>query len=98
TATTDGTQPCVDELEVYGPDAPGVNVARDGRATASSELPNHAIHKTAHVNDGRYGNGHSWISNEPGKGWIGIELPRAARVDRVVWGRDREGKFADRLA
>ena len=27
-----------------------------------------------------------------------MELPKAATIDRIVWGRDREQKFADRLA
>ncbi|MCH7688113.1 MAG: DUF1553 domain-containing protein [Planctomycetes bacterium] len=46
---------------------------------------------------GNYGNGHSWISNEPGKGWAQLELPETTTVQRVVWGRDREGKYQDRL-
>ena len=27
-----------------------------------------------------------------------LELPEPATIDRIVWGRDREGKFTDRLA
>ncbi len=38
------------------------------------------------------------MSNEKGKGWVVLEFPRSTTIDRVVWGRDREGKFADRLA
>jgi hypothetical protein len=100
TATTDGTQPCIDELEIYSAEATPRNLAhasRGARATASSVLPGVIIHKIEHLNDGLVGNSHSWISNEPGKGWVQIDLPRAARIDRVVWGRDREGKFTDRL-
>jgi hypothetical protein len=99
-ATADGTPPCLDELEVYGPgDAGNLALAERGaRASASSLLPGSDIHRVEHLNDGRHGNGRSWISNEPGKGWARVELPRPAAVDRVVWGRDREGKFADRLA
>jgi hypothetical protein len=54
----------------------------------------------AHVNDGLYGNEHSWISNTPGTGWIQLELPATETVDRVVWSRDRspEPKYADRVA
>jgi hypothetical protein len=101
TATTDGTEPCLDELEVYGPDAPTENLAlasRGAKASASSVYPNNPSHKIEHLNDGRYGNGRSWISNERGKGWTQIELPKAERIDRIVWGRDREQKYADRLA
>jgi hypothetical protein len=99
-ATTDGIQPCIDELEVCSVESPARNVAlasRGARATASSVLPGVAIHKIEHLNDGQYGNSRSWISNEAGKGWVQIELPRRSRIDRVVWGRDREGKFTDRL-
>ena len=99
-ATNNGAQPCVDEIEVYAPDRSGGNLAlasAGARASASSELPNFAIHKVEHLNDGRYGNGRSWISNEPGRGWAQIELPRTVRVGLVVWGRDREEKFTDRV-
>jgi hypothetical protein len=99
-ATTDGTEPCIDELEVYGPAGPD-NLAlasRGARPSASSVFPNNPLHKLEHLNDGRHGNGRSWISAERGKGWAQIELSRPARIDRVVWGRDREGRFRDRLA
>jgi hypothetical protein len=29
---------------------------------------------------------------------VQLDLPQAENIDRVVWGRDREGKYADRLA
>ncbi|MFO1053670.1 MAG: DUF1553 domain-containing protein [Planctomycetota bacterium] len=101
TATNDGAQPCIDELEVFGPDDPSFDLARastGASASASSLLPGYAIHRVEHLNDGRYGNAHSWISNESGAGWLRIDLPRPARVDRVVWARDREARYADRLA
>ena len=50
-----------------------------------------------HLNDGRYGNDHSWISSEPGRGWVELEFAKPERLDRVTWGRDREEKFTDRL-
>ena len=69
------------------------------RATASSVYADGAnsLHKLQHVNDGRHGNAHSWISAEPGGGWVLVELAQTAKVDRVIWARDREGKFKDRL-
>jgi hypothetical protein len=100
-ATTDGTEPCIDELEVFGPDAKHVNLAvasGGAKASASSVYPGNPNHKLEHLNDGRYGNSRSWISAEPGKGWVQVELPKPARLDRLVWGRDRERKYADRLA
>jgi hypothetical protein len=55
-------------------------------------------HELRFVNDGSYGNSRSWMSNEKGKGWVMIEFPAEQTIERVVWGRDREGKFNDRLA
>jgi hypothetical protein len=101
TATNDGLEPCIDELEVFTTGETPANVALAGggsTATASSTFPNAAIHKLEHLNDGRYGNSRSWISAERGKGWVQIEFPRTVSIDRVVWGRDREEKFRDRLA
>jgi hypothetical protein len=98
--TTDGSEPCIDELEVYGPQAPADDLAlasRGAKASASSVYPNNAFHKIEHLIDGRHGNGRSWISNERGKGWARVDLPKAVMIDRVVWGRDREQKYADRL-
>jgi hypothetical protein len=91
-------QPCLDELELYGPDS-STNLALASRgavARASSVLPGYAIHAVAHLNDGLYGNDHSWIAATAGEEWAQIELPALARVARVVLSRDRKGQFADR--
>lgn len=93
-ATGGGAEPCLDELEIYGAD-PDRNLALEGRATASSLLPGYPIHQIAHLNDGRLGNRHSWISREPGRGWAQVELPAGEVVQRVVWSRD--GGAAPRL-
>jgi hypothetical protein len=98
---TNSAEPCIDELEVFsaGPELRNVALASGGtRATASSTLPGHAIHKLEHINDGGYGNSRSWISNEVGRGGVQVELREPTVIDRIVWGRDREGKFNDRLA
>jgi mono/diheme cytochrome c family protein len=98
---TNNLEPCIDELEVFTAETPPRNLAlakAGAKATASSVYPNSEIHRLEHLNDGRYGNGRSWISNEPGKGWVQIELPAVATIDRIVWGRDREEKYKDRLA
>ncbi|MBM4044453.1 MAG: hypothetical protein FJ279_05005, partial [Planctomycetes bacterium] len=54
------SQPCIDELEVFGADGSrNLALAKDGaKATASSCLPGHAIHQIGHLNDGLYGNAH----------------------------------------
>lgn len=100
---TNASEPCIDELEVFtAGDAPrNVALAAAGaKATASGVYANgtEAIHQLAHVNDGQYGNGRSWISGENGRGWVQIELAEPATIERVVWGRDRELKFRDRTA
>jgi hypothetical protein len=95
----DNGQPCIDELEVYGPDSKSnLALARaGGKATASSCLAGYAIHQTAHLNDGLYGNGHSWIAAGTSGEWVQIELATPAVVSEVVFSRDREGRFQDRL-
>jgi mono/diheme cytochrome c family protein len=104
-ATNNQAEPCLDEVEVYSARAaagpPPRNVAAAsaaGRASASSEYPNAAIHKIAHLNDGQNGNSHSWISRVPGKGSVTLSWPEAVTIDRVIWGRDREEIYRDRLA
>jgi hypothetical protein len=90
---------CIDELEVY--DTAGRNVAlaaAGGVPTASGSLVSAGRHELPFVNDGRYGNGRSWLAGEQGGGWVEIEFPEAVTIDRVVWGRDRDGTYADRLA
>jgi len=97
-ATNSGSQPCIDELEIFSGEKNVALASLGAKATASSTLPGHEIHKLEHINDGRYGNSRSWISNEPGKGWVQIELPETATISRVEWARDRESKYSDRLA
>jgi mono/diheme cytochrome c family protein len=98
--TTDA-EPCIDELEVYTVERPAQNIALASagtKATASSVFPNSEIHRLEHINDGKHGNRRSWISNERGKGWVELEFAETVLINRIVWGRDREQKFADRLA
>ncbi|HUT91238.1 MAG TPA: SUMF1/EgtB/PvdO family nonheme iron enzyme [Thermoguttaceae bacterium] len=91
-------QPCIDELEVYGPESDKnlALAAAGAEASASSCLEGYAAHAVAHLNDGQYGNARSWIPAET-SGWAQIELPRAVVVNRVVFSRDREGNYEDRL-
>ena len=98
-AETEHGQVCLDEFEVYGPDG-SANLAlasRGARASASSCLPGHAIHQIAHLNDGLYGNSHSWIAAGLSGEWAQIELAAPTVVAKVVFSRDREGRFTDRL-
>lgn len=94
--TNDGAEPCIDELEVYGA-VPDKNLAREGKASASSALRGYSIHQISHLNDGIVGNEKSWISAERGGGWARIEFPESVEVSQVVWSKDRTGKTSGRL-
>ena len=95
-ATNQG-QACIDELEIF---AGGENVAlaSAGAIASSSGDFVHPLHQLAHINDGRYGNSQSWISQQSTGGWVQIELAGVRRIEAIHWGRDRLGNFQDRLA
>ena len=92
-ATSNGSQPCIDELEVYATD--GRNVALAAVPYASGTLPGYAAHALSHINDGLTGNSHSWISDTTDTGWVVLDLRDVATIDKVVWSRDRSGAFPD---
>jgi cytochrome c553 len=99
---TNSVEPCIDELEVFSSGSKSRNVAlgangakvRSGGDYSASP----AFHRLEFINDGKYGNGRSWISNKVGRGRIEIELAEETSIDRIIWSRDREGSFKDRLA
>ncbi len=98
---TNSNEPCLDELEVYGPEEPLRNLApaeTGTRSRCSGSLDGYLIHDLSHLNDGHYGNGHSWIASTKGTGWVELEFAAPMLIDRLVWSRDRERKFIDRLA
>nr|MBC8289155.1 DUF1549 domain-containing protein [Planctomycetota bacterium] len=95
---TSVSQPCIDELEVFSGKENVALASLGVKPTSSSNLPGHEIHKLEHINDGKYGNGRSWISNEPGKGWVQLEFSKPQKINRIVWARDRLGKYRDRVA
>ena len=96
---TNSAEPCVDELEIFSVGANPKNVARGATVSSSGDYPGSPdIHRLEFVNDGNYGNSRSWISNSAGKGWVILELPESVEIDRMIWGRDREEKYRDRLA
>ncbi|HSH92554.1 MAG TPA: DUF1553 domain-containing protein [Roseimicrobium sp.] len=99
------TEPCLDELEIY---SAGTNVASAAHGTKASssgtyDNSNNSKHRLSHINDGKYGNDFSWISNTRNAGWVQLEFPGVEEIDRVVWSRDRGNDknvrpFEDRLA
>ncbi|HTU27727.1 MAG TPA: DUF1553 domain-containing protein [Pirellulales bacterium] len=94
-------EPCIDELEIFAADdGRNVALASAGAVPMASSVfqnGNFPLHQLAFVNDGQYGNPRSWISAEPGGGWIQIQLPESVVIDRVEWARDRNKVLNDRL-
>ena len=95
---TNNLEPCLDELEVFN--SVGENIARlaGTMVKSSGDTTVADRHELRFINDGQYGNSRSWMSNEQGRGWVELEFPAEQEIVRVVWGRDREGQFTDRLA
>lgn len=96
---TNNREPCLDELEVFDVNGSNLALASTGAGvTSSGDTVVADRHDLRYVNDGVYGNSRSWMSNTVGKGQVTITFPEARTIDRVKWGRDRTGKFKDRLA
>ncbi|MCA9080303.1 MAG: PSD1 domain-containing protein, partial [Planctomycetaceae bacterium] len=96
--STNSLEPCLDEFEVF--DLQGTNVAlasAGATITTSGDAPVSDRHKREHLIDGRYGNDRSWMSDTVGSGWVEITFATPRQIDRIIWGRDRNGKFDDRL-
>jgi hypothetical protein len=98
--TSGNSQPGIDELEIFGPDGKeNLALAKRGAVpSASSVLSGYAIHQIKHLNDGLYGNDHSWIAASRDGEWVQIEFPQQVTVARVTITRDRTGKYQDRTA
>jgi hypothetical protein len=97
-------EPCIDELEIYGLDKNGkddeANLALATTGAIASSSGNYAgdpKHQLKHVNDGVHGNNNSWIADKE-QAWLQINFPELHSINRVVWGRDRQEQFNDRLA
>jgi hypothetical protein len=84
-----------------------VPALRDGRrnlallpaaaARASSTIPGYAIHQAAHLIDGWYGNGNSWVA-ETMPAWVEIDLGAVYTLGSVRLGNDQGGDYHDRAA
>lgn len=97
--STNNLEPCIDELEIYN--SAGVNVAlasQGAKIQSSGDRVDPNRHELRFVNDGVYGNTRSWMSSEMGKGWLEVEFTKPEQIDCIVWGRDREEVYRDRLA
>jgi len=96
---TNNREPCLDELEVFDLDGVNLALASQGtKASFSGSRVSRDRHEERFLNDGLYGNARSWMSDEVGGGWVRLDFAGRPVLERVAWGRDREGKFRDRLA
>ncbi|MDR2439504.1 MAG: hypothetical protein LBE12_09085 [Planctomycetaceae bacterium] len=95
------SSPAVDEIEIYGTESPKTNLAafvNGGKVTASSCISGYSIHKIIHLNDGLYGNDHSWIAAETDpKPFVCVEMKNEAIIDTIIFSRDQFANFSDRL-
>ncbi|MCY3005618.1 MAG: PSD1 and planctomycete cytochrome C domain-containing protein [Planctomycetota bacterium] len=96
---TNQLEPCIDEFEIFNPRGENIALRSNGtRVTSTGDSFAADRHELRLVNDGSYGNSRSWMSNQTGKGSLTFEFSTPETIERVVWGRDRQGQFQDRLA
>ena len=86
----------LDELEVFGPDEPGVSLARRDRGTKLSGFPekgNEGRNPIDRVNDGEYGT-MAWRGrvdkNAKEKPWVRYDFPEAVTINRLRLSANRE--------
>ena len=97
TIDTNTLEPCLDELEVFDGEGRNVALATAGtKSSSSGNLVTAGRHELEHVNDGQYGNGRSWMAATRHDSWVMLEFPAPVAIERIMWGRDRTGKFKDR--
>ncbi|MDO5309346.1 MAG: discoidin domain-containing protein [Planctomycetia bacterium] len=95
--------PAIDELEVYSHDDSTTNLARLPKTTvnATSCISGYAIHSVENLTDGQYGNDHAWVSADPASyeapQEITLNWEEPVRFDTVVFSRDRNGGYKDRM-
>ncbi len=100
--STNGSEPCLDEVEAFGPIDPDVNLLHKNRGVlvkASGSFPPHPFHKLEQINDGHYGNEKSWIGDRVNGVWVEFQLPKPVPIHQIQWSRDRTNppKFLDRV-
>ena len=69
--------------------------ANGGTAFAENVLPGYTQHTIAHLNDGVYGNGNSWIADSQAS-FAGVAFNQAYTISSLAFGRDNTGAYADR--
>lgn len=94
--TKGNSEPCLDELEVYSGEKI-ISLSTFGVEPTSSGDFKHPLHKLSHINDGLHGNAKSWIADSSKDVWVQLNFPKPVEITKIIWSRDRDGKFSDRL-
>jgi len=108
TASSNGTEVCIDELEIYGRPAtvPGMQGANGNLAQLPSASPfasslisggAYTSHQIDHINDGLYGNANSWIGGAGTTSYCGVSLGKSVQALGLAFGRDNLDAYADRV-
>ena len=99
-----GGDPAIDELLVHDSSEQNAdNLARAEGAvvSASSCIEGYEIHKITNLTDGRFGNGSAWVAASAASRekpqWVQLEWTSPVDVSRVVFSRDRDGVYSDRV-
>jgi hypothetical protein len=96
---TNSLEPCIDEVEIFNASGENIAPANYGtQVTSSGDTVSPDRHELRFINDGLYGNSRSWMSNTIGKGSLTFNFASDQTVESIVWGRDRQGIYQDRLA
>lgn len=94
--TKGSSEPCLDEIEVYS-GKENVALSSLGVKASSSGDFQHPLHRLPHINDGFHGNSKSWIAHKASNVWVQLTFPKPTMISKIIWSRDRTGKFSDRL-
>ena len=94
---TNRLEPCIDELEIFDTQGNNIALATLGVKRSASGSKVSRTHQLEFINDGNFGNASSWMAGKT-TGWVMLEFPAVQTIDRIVWARDRDGKYNDRLA
>jgi hypothetical protein len=78
---TSGGEPCIDELQVFGQDGENWALASHGTKPSSSGDFEHPLHRLEHINDGRFGNGRSWIASSVNGGWVQLDFSQERLIE-----------------
>ncbi len=95
------TSVCLDELEVYSEQTGDSNLAAAsaGAIASSSNVrtDRDEVFLPRGLNDGVYGEEGRWIGDAKSEVWAQIELSEPTLIDRVVWSRNRNEAWFDRM-